>query len=163
VNDADKKKLYAAVSTIVNLEAQLTNLGGRGGRAAKLWAETASKSKDEKVKKGLKAASAGLTELLKDAKVVLKDLNALGKDTGNATLLAGHATGKEFRDKVVAKRLASSKAFEQKAAKFTNGVMSILGGNLYPQMSDVDVKVSMASLKNFAHYYNEMRIGLAKV
>jgi len=91
VNDADKKKLYAAVSTIVNLEAQLTNLGGRGGRAAKLWAETASKSKDEKVKKGLKAASAGLTELLKDAKVVLKDLNALGKESTNSLVRATSA------------------------------------------------------------------------
>jgi hypothetical protein len=166
MNDADKKKLYNALGLITNMTAQLSNLGGRAPRAAKYWAD-ALKKKDSTLdaaqKQKLKGAIVAIEKLTKDAKVVAKDLETCGKEAGDAALLAKYATGKEYRDKVVAKRLASSKAFDQSAHQFLLGMKSVLSGGMYPGMGEVDPKVTVDSLANFSSRYNEMRIGLAKL
>jgi hypothetical protein len=166
MNDADKAKLYSALGTITNLTAQLSNLAGRGPRAAKYWTEAVKKKDstlDAAQKQKLKAAIAAIEKLTKDAKVVAKDLEACGKEAGDAALLAKCATGKAYRDTVVAKRLASSKAFDQGAHQFLLGMKGVLGGSMYPGMREPDAKVTVDSLTNFSSYYNEMRIGLAKL
>jgi hypothetical protein len=165
MNDADKKQLYNALSIIVNMEAQLTNMMGRSARAAKYWAEAGKKntSMDEKQKQSLKAAIAGIAQLTKDAKVVLKDLNTCAKEAGNTAFLAKYPSGKEYRDKVVVKRLASAKAFDQNGGKFLLNLMNVLGSSMYPGMHEADPKVTVDSVKGFSSYYNKMRIELAKL
>ncbi|MDP9091886.1 MAG: hypothetical protein M3N95_02835 [Actinomycetota bacterium] len=166
MNDADKKKLHSALGIITNLTAHLSNLAGRSPRAAKYWAEALNKkdsSLDAAQKQKLKNAIAAIEKLTKDAKVVAKDLEACGREASDAALLAKFATAKQFRDTVVAKRLASSKAFDQNAHQFLLSMKGILGSNMYPGMRDADPKVTVDSLANFSSYYNEMRIGLAKL
>jgi hypothetical protein len=165
MNDADKKQLYSALSIIVNMEAQLTNMMGRSARAAKYWAEAGKKNTtmDEKQKQNLKAAINGIAQLTKDAKVVLKDLNSCAKEASDAKVLAKYGSGKEYRDKVVVKRLASARSFDQNGGKFVLNLMSVLGGGLYPGMRDVDPKVTVDSVKEFSSYFNKMRIELAKL
>lgn len=163
MDDTEMDKLATAVPIVVNMEAQLKNLSGRVDRAIKVWSKAASDSTDAANKQKLKVAVIEMTRLAKDAKVVLKDLNSLAKDSGNAKILASCPTAKAFRDTVANKRLASSKAWDDKAMQFSTAMLRILGGRMYPGMGDVDVKVTMQSIKNFNHYYNEMRVAFAKV
>ncbi|MDT4894180.1 MAG: hypothetical protein QOE97_3215 [Pseudonocardiales bacterium] len=165
MNDADKKKLYQGVAILVNMEAPLNNMIGRSARAAKHWTELvkANKTLDEKQRAAMKRVVTGVTKLTTDAKTVLKDLNALGTDAGNAKLLAAAPTAKEFRDKVVSKRLASSKKFDQDAHQVLLDLKGVLGGSLFIGMNDVDVKVTVNSLNDFSSSYNKMRIELAKL
>jgi hypothetical protein len=165
MNDAEKKKLYQGVAILVNMEVPLNNMIGRSSRAAKHWSEQvkANKTLDDKQRAAMKRVVEGVGKLTTDAKTVLKDLNSLGKDAGNAQLLAAAPTAKEFREKVVAKRLASSKKFDQDAHKVLLDLMSVLGGKLYIGMGDVDIKVTVNSLNDFSSTYNKMRIELAKL
>jgi hypothetical protein len=164
MNDADKKQLYTALGIITNLDAQLSNLASRSTRAGKYWADAykTNKTLDPKQKQNLKAAIEAIAKLTKDAKIVGKDLDACAKDAGAANL-AKYATGKEFREKVVVKRLASAKAFDQTGGKFLLNLMSVLGSGMYPGQSEADPKVTVNSVKNFSDYYNKMRIELAKL
>jgi hypothetical protein len=138
---------------------------GRSGRAAKYWEEAAKKNSDEENKKKIAAAASDITKLTKDAKTVLKDLAACAKDATDAKLAAYSGSGKDFREKVAMKRLASAKKLEADGMRFVNGLKNILpgGGGLWPGMNDVDPKVTVESLTNFSHYWNEMRIELAKL
>jgi hypothetical protein len=168
VNDADKKKLQTALMTITTLEGKLEDLMGRGPGAVKFWAGQAATNKGmtDKQRQTLKATYVpGMTKLVKDAKVVLKDLNSLYKEGSDAKVLASFATGKEFRDKAATKRLATMKAFDQSAAKFVLALTSFFGpGDTdYPGMAEAAVKPAVAALKGATTYYNTIRIDLAKL
>lgn len=163
MNPTDTQKLQSALAVLTNVHAELANLVGRGLRASKAWVTESENAKNPKVKAGTKQWAAALAQLMKQAKVVDKDLKQLGKEAGDAKLLGKYATAKEFRDKVVAKRLASSKAFDEAASRLVLAVLADGGDNLYPGMNNVDVKVSMNSMKNFNKRYNDLRISLGKV
>jgi hypothetical protein len=167
MNDAEKTKLYTAVRTIVNMESELRNMIGRSARAAKFWDDTAKSSKgmDANQKKKLRDAAASIVKLTRDAKVVLKDLDSALKDSRDAKVLATCATGKEFRDKVLVKRLASARKFDTDAMSTMNAITTVLGGGdgLWPGMNEVDPKVTINSIKQFSSYFTAMRLGLAKL
>lgn len=165
MNDAEKNKLHGAVRTIVNMEGELRNMIGRSPRAAKFWDDAAKSNKglDANQKKKLRDASAAIMKLTSAAKVVLKDLDGALKDSGDAKQLAAYATGKEFRDKVLAKRLASSRKFDADASSTMNAITTILGDTMWPGMSAVDPKVTINSIKQFSAYFNAMRLDLAKL
>jgi hypothetical protein len=161
--DADKKKLRQAIVITVNLQSDLTNLQSRGTRAAKYWAEQAARPNfDAKQKAQLKKISAMALKLVKDAKVVIKDLHTLGMES-NDKLFDKFATGKEYRDKHVAKRLASSRALDTNATTFVSSLNSVIGGGLWPGMKTVDPQVTVDSLKEFSRRFGEMRMELGRV
>jgi hypothetical protein len=162
MNDADKKRLSTAIATSMNLQADLTNMIGRGPRAAKFWAEQAKRTNfDAAQKKKLKDISAVTLKLVKDAKVVVKDLHTLHIESNK--LYDKFGSGKEFRDKHVAKRLATSRALDQNATKMVLALKSVLGGGLWPGMREVDPKVVVDSLEEFSRRFGEMRIDLGRV
>jgi hypothetical protein len=168
VNDADKKKLDSALMTITTLEGKLEDLLRKGPGAAKYWATYIKTNKgltDAQKKRVTGEYVPGMVKLVKDAKVVLKDLNALYKDASNPKILAAFATGKEFRAKHAEKRLASMKAFELFTSKYILALTTFYGkGDTdYLGMEQAAVRPAVESLKAAASYYNEIRADLAKL
>lgn len=164
MDDADVKKLYSALAITVNLEAQLTNFLSRGGRATKAWTGWLKTANVEAAQKAqMKEALIALTKLGKDAKIVLKDLDKATKDAGNKTTLAKYKTGKEYRDKVLSKQLASVRAWDQNCNKFMTSIAKVVPPFGYPNNRGVDETATYGAVKNFQHYYDEMSKGLAKL
>ena len=165
MNDADVKKLYAALSITVNLEAQLKNFQSRSGRAGKAWTGwLKTGQRDAQQTTDMKAALAALAKLTKDASVVLKDLDKAAKDAGNKQTLAKYATGKEYRDKVLVKQLASVVAWDQNGTKFVTSMTKVIPPFLYPKPAGgVDETVTHDSVTTFQHYHAEMKKALAQL
>jgi hypothetical protein len=162
MNDADRKKAHDAILLTVNMQSDLTNTMSRAPRAAKYWAEEGKKPHlNAKQKAGLKALSATAVKLAKDAKVVHKDLLALQLESKK--MLDKAATGKEYRDKYAAKRLASSKAFDVTARKFAVDLGGVLGGGLWPGMNEPDPQAARLAIEQFVQRYAEMRIALGRL
>jgi hypothetical protein len=162
MDDAQRKKLSTPVSVIVTMQAELNNLSGRVGRAVVAWTQAVAVQKDEKRKLALKARIKEISELGKNVKTVIKDLNSLAADANDPKLLAACPNAKVFRDTVATKRLASSKAWDEKAMRFSTNMMNIIGdGKEYPAWGDVDVKITMQSITNFNEYYGKMRVAFA--
>jgi hypothetical protein len=166
MNDADVKKLYNALSITVNIEAHLNNMLGRGARAGKAWTGWA-KAKDRDAAKAtkMKDALSLLSKLLKDAKIVLRDLDKATREAGNKQNLDKYATGKEYRDKILAKQLASLRAWEQNGTKFITIMNGLVPPFPFPKPGKppVDETVTYDSVTNFLHYYGEMKKELAKL
>ena len=163
MNDADVDKLYDALRISVNLEAQLTNFLSRGGRATKAWAGWLKTSTvDAGAKAQMKEALTALAKMGKDAKIVLKDLDKATKAADKATL-AKYKTGKEYRDKVLSKQLASVRTWDQNCNKFMTSMAKVVPPFGYPNNRGVDETATYGAVKNFQHYYDEMSKGLAKL
>lgn len=161
-NDADKKKVGDAIVVITSIEGQLENVTKRSANAVKAWTETANTSNNPAVAKTINEVLVPfLKKLTSDAKPVLKDLAALYLEGSDAKLLAKYADWKAFREKATLK-LASSKALDVNASRLLLAVSTVLGGGFYPNLGNVDVKVTVDSLKNFSTYFNALRIALAK-
>jgi hypothetical protein len=166
MNDADVNKLYTALRITVNIEAQLTNFIGRSTRAGKNWAGwLKSGQRDPAAATAMKDALSTLSKLIKDAKLVLKDLDKATKEAGNKQTLAKHATGKAYRDTVLTKQLASLRTWEQNSTKFMTSMSKTVPPFPYPKpvQPPVDETVTYDSIKNFLHYYGEMKKELAKL
>ncbi|HKC28705.1 MAG TPA: hypothetical protein VKB75_11905 [Jatrophihabitans sp.] len=166
MNDADTKKLYAALAITVNLEAQLTNFLGRSGRAGKAWTGWLKSAKPDPAQAAeMKTALSTLSKMMKDAKLVLKDLDKATREAGNKATLAKYATGKEYRDKVLAKQLTSVRAWDQNCTKFIASMTKVVVPFPYPKPTGagVDETVTFNSAKNFVQYYDEMKKGLAQL
>jgi hypothetical protein len=160
MNDADVKKLYGALAITVNLEAQLTNFIGRSGRAGKAWSGwVIEKGRDPEAAVNMKTTLSALSKLVKNAKVVLKDLDKATKEAGNKATLAKYATGKDYRDKVLTKQLASVRAWDQNCAAFMTSMSQVVPPFPYPKPTGagVDETVTYDSIKNYMHYYSEMK------
>jgi hypothetical protein len=163
MDDADVKKLYSALAITVNLEAQLTNFQSRGGRAGKAWtAWLKATTVDPPQKAQMKEALTALSSLAKTVKVVLKDLDKTTKDA-NKTTLAKYSTGKEYRDKVLSKQLASVRAWDKDCNKFMTSIAKVVPPFRHPNDKAVDEKATYTAVQNFLHYYDEMSKGLAKL
>ena len=165
MNDADVKAVHAAVSIMVNMEAHLNNLLGRSSRAAKFWADQAKTNKgmDAAQKKKMKDAAEAIPGLAKTAKTVLKDLDLMAKAASTANL-ANYASGKDFRDKVAVGHLASSKKFDLDGTTFVTNLKAVIGPKMpYPGKGLPDPQVTVESMTNFSHYYNEMKIAFGKL
>ena len=169
MNDVDKKKLQSALMTITTLEGKIEDVMKKGPRAAKFWLdEYAAKrpGQPEALQRKLKAVYApGIMKLLKDAKVVLKDLDTLYKEAGSAKVLATYPTGKEFRLKVADKRLANLKKFDVSASQFVWAVTTHFGPSdpNYPGMSNEYVRPVIVGLQAVSQYYAAIRTDLAKL
>jgi hypothetical protein len=168
VNDADKKKLQTALMTITTLDGKLEDLLRKGPGAAKYWAAYVKTNKgltDAQKKRVTGEYVPGMGKLLKDAKVVLKDLNTLYKEGSNPKVLASYPTGKEFRAKLAEKRLASMRAFELFSSKYIFALTTFYGKNDtdYLGMEQAAVRPAIESIKAAASYYNEIRADLAKL
>lgn len=163
MNDNDKKIIHNAISIVDNVRGQLTNIGKRGPGAAKTWKEEFARMTDAANKAKLKdGVLVPLLKLLKDLKTVIKDLDALYKEGAEPKKLAAYADAKAFRAKAMTKYLASAKTFEATAQHMILQLKNILGAPFYPGMSDVDVKALVGYVDAYVHYYNELRIALAK-
>lgn len=164
MNDADVKQLYRALAITVNLETQITNFLSRSGRAGKAWAGWAKeKGRDPRKAAEMKTSLSELSKLMKNAKVVLKDLDKATKDASNKANLAKYATGKQYRDTVLTKQLASVRAWDQNCTAFITSMSQIVAPiALYPKPTGqgVDETVTYDSIKNYLHYYGEMKKGL---
>lgn len=163
VNDADVDKLYSALSITTNIDGQMTNLLGRGARAGKFWASWLKESKREAdAATNMKAALAALEKLLKDAKTVMRDLDKATKAANKATL-AKYPTGKNYRDTVLTKQLASLQKWEQNATAFLASMAKVVPPFKFPKSPAAlaDTTVTYDSMTNYLHYYGEMKKQLA--
>jgi hypothetical protein len=166
MKDADVDKLYAALRISVNLETQLTNFLSRGGRAGKNWTVwVKDKKRTPEHVAAMKPALTTLAKMTKDAKVVVKDLDKATKNAANKDVLAKYATGKEYRDKVLVKQLASVRTWDQDCAKFIASINKCVPPFLFPAGAPggVDEKVTYESMKTYQHYFDEMQKELAKL
>jgi hypothetical protein len=163
VNDADKVKVKATLGKCVNLEAELTNLMGRGGRAANYLAKYGKDNQgmDAAQKAKMKSIAAGISKASKDAKPVHKELLACEMAGRDVKVLAKYATAKEFRDKFVGKRLVTARKLDQDASKLTFTITTLLSFG-YPGSDNADVRVSVDSLTEFSRLFAELRVLLAK-
>lgn len=126
--EADQRnKLANPISITVSMQAELNNLSGRVTRAVAAWTQAVAVQKTDQRKQALKARIKEITELGKSIKTVMKDLNSLAADANNPKVLAACPTAKAFRDTVAAKRLASSKSWDQKAMLFLANMLNIMG------------------------------------
>jgi hypothetical protein len=166
MKDADVDKLHAALRITINLEAQLKNFQSRGGRAGKNWTLwLKDKKRTPEHVAAMKPALTTLAKMAKDAKVVLKDLDKATKDAGRKDVLAKYATGKEYRDKVLVKQLASVRTWDQDCAKFIASIGKCVPPFPFPAgvPGAVDEKVTYEAMKNYQHYFDEMQKELAKL
>ncbi len=166
MNPADKTKIENALAIVDNLQGQLGNIDKRGPLALKLLAgEVANQATAEGKAKLKGQVLVPLAKLLKDAKAVRKDLEALYKEGTEPKKLAAYADGKAFRAKAQAKHLGSTKAFEATGLAMVNSLRTVLDadGVNYPGMNSVEVKVTVDSIASFSKYYNALRIELAKL
>lgn len=165
MNDADIDKLYDALRITVNLEAQLANFLNRSTRAGKKWAGwAASKDRSAEQKANMKAALTPLSALVKNAKLVLKDLDKATK-AASKQALAKYPSGKDYRDKVLTKQLASVRTWDQDGAKFLAAMAKVVPPFQFPKgdPQGVDEKVTFESVQTYAHYFGEMQKSLAKL
>jgi ABC-type phosphate transport system auxiliary subunit len=164
MDDAQRNKLTNPISMVVSMRAELNNLSGRVGRAVAAWTQAVADQKDAKRKQALKARIKEIAELGKNAKAVIKDLDSLAADANNPKVLASCATAKVFRDTVAVKRLASSKAWDANAMRFSTDMLNIMGDRKeYPAWKDVDARITMQTITNFNEYYGKLRVAFAKV
>lgn len=161
MNDTDKKKLQNALSIVDSLQGQLSNIAKRGPGAAKEWAADMARAQAENKPK-IKSLVSASVKLVKDAKSVVKDLEALYKEGSDVKRLAGYADGKTFRTKT-AKHLASGRSLYDASTKLRTQLLSILGGGMYPGMSNVDVKAFVVALQAYERYFDALRVDLAKL
>lgn len=165
MNDADTKKLYSALSITTNIDAQLSNLLGRGERAGKFWTSWLKAAKrDAEQTADMKAALGALAKLMKDAKVVMKDLDKATKAANKATL-AKYPDSKAYRDSVLTKQLASLRMWEQNGTKFVTSMTKVVAPFPYPKSPAAlaDVTVTFDSVKNYLEYYGTMKKELDKL
>lgn len=163
MNDTDVQKVREAIPIVDSIEGQLNNLIKRIPGAMKAWeAEIVYQSNaaaKAKLKDGILPGAKNLAKL---AKAALKDVGAIYKEGKDAKKLAGYATGKDFRTKAI-KWLSTSKALDDASAKFQVELLNILGGGMFPGMSNADCIASLNALKTFTTYYNAIRVELGKL
>jgi hypothetical protein len=165
MNTADAKRLTDALGPLASMAVEATEFPARAKATADFWTGAAAQAGDAAKKKSLAAAAAALTGLVKSSKVVLKDIGPMMQEKR----ISGYAgTAKEYRDKVMTKGLASSKAFDLNAQRLIAHVVTIEDEpfKFRPKQdppSKVNLVKTMDHLKGFSNYYNELRIGLAKL
>lgn len=166
MNDAEAKKIISALTNVVNIDAALSNFTNRSARAGKLWAQWGSKN-GKAFPEGqahMKLALGALSKMIKDAKLVRKDIDKLAKEA-SPTALAKYKTGKEYRDQVLRKRLASAKSFHQNSDKFVAEMAKVLDGFPFVTVQEggVDEKATFGYVQDFQHYYAAMDKGLSSL
>jgi hypothetical protein len=163
MNAGDREKLTEALGELTKMEVNLNNFAKRGRRASETWTATAAATTDAARKKGISALAVGVTQLAKDGKAVSKDIAGIFKNIDSSIAEYG-GTAKQYRDQVLAKRLASRKSFDLNGQRLITNVLALRDSKKkYPAQGDVDVTVTMNSLKAFSDHYHEMRILFAKL
>jgi hypothetical protein len=186
MKDPEFKKFIAALRPIVNLEAPLKNYLKRAPRAAKHWTAQAKDSRwSGQEVSGFKLSVATLGKLTKDAKTVLKDWEKITM-TANPKGLANYATGKEFRDKVLAKQLKSFESWDTDCEVFMRAMTNLAkpahaiavadaaaakalkpDAKPHPVVSDpgqaADQIATWEAVTSYRHYFNQLTTGLAKL
>jgi hypothetical protein len=107
-----------------------------------------------------------LTEALGELTKMEVNLNNFAKRGPNidSSIAEYGGTAKQYRDQVMAKRLASSKSFDLNGQRLITNVLALRDSKKkYPAQGDADVTVTMNSLKAFSDHYHEMRILFAKL
>jgi hypothetical protein len=166
MNAADQEKLYHALNQLAAMDGEVREFPARAKAAADYWTDAAAHTDDAAKNKSLTAAAAAVTRLIKDGKVVVKDIGMVIKTDKAISSYAG--TAKQYRYKIVAKRLASAKSFDLDAQRLIANVVA-MGGDPFkfnPKQdpaSKVNVVKTMDHLKQFSNYYNELRVRLAKL
>jgi hypothetical protein len=114
--------------------------------------------------KNMKAALAELAKLLKNAKVVKKDLDAATK-LARKDSLAKIATAKDFRDTALAKQFASLYAWEQSGQKFLTSMKAVVAPFPYPKppAAIADLTVTFDSIKETVELSGAMKKTLARL
>jgi hypothetical protein len=165
MNTAENKKLTEALDPLAQMAVELTEFPARAKATADYWAGAAAQAGDAAKKKSAAAAAAALTDLVKNSKVVLKDISPIME---GKRISAYAGTAKEYRDKVMPKRLASAKAFDLNAQRLIAHVVTIENDpfKFRPKQdppSKVNLVKTMDHLRDFSYSYNELRIRLAKL
>lgn len=163
MNDAEAKKIISSLTNVVNMDAALSNFTNRSTRAGKLWAQWGS-TNGKAFPQGqahMKVALGALSKMIKDAKLVRKDVDKLAKEASPA-VLSKYKTGKEYRDKVLRKRLASARSWNQNADKFVAEMAKVLDGFPFVTVAEggVDETATVRYVQDFQHYYKAMDTGL---
>jgi hypothetical protein len=103
--------------------------------------------------------------MMKDAKIVLKDLDKATRDA-NKQNLAKYPTAKDYRDKVLAKQLSSVHAWQKYGGTFMKSMNeSAMPLAPFPgaKESQIDQKATWGAIKDYQHYHGELTKGLAKL
>ena len=165
MNSTEKKKMNDALGPLARINWEIGEFPARAKATAAHWTAAAALPGNAAKKKSLTSAAVTLADVVKRTKVVAKDTAPL---MAEKHLSDYTGTAQQYRDKVVAKRLASLKALDLKAQRLIAEVAAIEDEpfKFRPKQdppSKVNVVKTMEHLKAFSDNYNELRTRLANL
>lgn len=163
---ADATKIQSALNITTNIEGQLKNFINRAPGAGKHWSSWATADGRAAADAAqMKKALQYLSQMLKDVKTVVKDIDK-AESAADQKALANYDTAKEYRDKVLAKQHTSLRAWHSNAVHFRDEMGKVVPGVQFIKVSPnpaVEESATYKAVENFLTYYDAMTKALAKL
>jgi hypothetical protein len=162
MNAAEKMKVDNVTDVVDKLQEQAGNVNKHAAPAAKAL-KVLLPHQDDVNRKKLQASIKTLAELGQGIKTVKKDLDAILKDGRSAKVIQACPDAKTFRDKLVVKRVASTRKWEGQALSLVANIKNTGKPNMWPGVGEADVIATINYIGYFSGYVNALKVALAQV